>query len=70
MPFPAAELTRHHMENYLRLAMKGRGGGREEPLKAAWRDGLHPISLKQVLSATEARARLQAKKRAEFYSHN
>lgn len=25
MPFPAAELTRHHMENYLRLAMKGRG---------------------------------------------
>lgn len=46
------------------------GGGEEEPLKAAWRNGVHPISLKQVLSATEARARLQAKKRAEFYSHN
>lgn len=36
LPFPAAELTRHHMENYLRPAMKERGRGAIKSSLEGW----------------------------------
>ncbi len=43
---PCSRINRHHMETISAPAMKERRG----PLKAAWRDGLDPISLKQALT--------------------